>query len=428
MQFPQPNSRTMPFRVASIPAALFILSTFFQRLGIWFAGFPFPLVLISSPFLLAYGLIKQRVKLSSTRLTLFVFLAGSIVTSIILANRMTATSALAYFLIYTQWVLYYPVSKDEYIKYLRIIAVITSAICLIGAMQYFSQFIVKSQYVFTWKGIIPSDYLIEQNTLNELSYNSGQYKSNGFFLTEPSSLSGLAARVLLLVVILLKDIRFVVPLIIGLLFSLSGTGLVFTLLFTAIPLIYLLIKKASQALRANRKAQIPIAVIAAVTVGALFIHYFDYFVGRLDEFSNPHASGYARYTFTLVIFNEHVMRSFGSFLFGYGPGSFDPLTGSKHCTGWIKLFVELGFLGVLSFSAFFLACVYSSTRSWYIAVAIWFHYLILDSPVLSPQFVFLAYSIFVFPMLLETDDAKHDGAQRVERDAIEPLPRAAGAT
>jgi hypothetical protein len=75
-----------------------------------------------------------------------------------------------------------------------------------------------------------------------------------------------------------------------------------------------------------------------------------------------------------------------------------------------------------------LACVYSSTRSWYIAVAIWFHYVILDSPVLSPQFVFLAYSIFVFPMLLETDDAKHDGAQRVERDAIEPLPRAAGAT
>ena len=222
MQFPQPNSRTMPFRVASIPAALFILSTFFQRLGIWFAGFPFPLVLISSPFLLAYGLIKQRVKLSSTRLILFRIFGGvPSVTSIILANRMTATSALAYFLIYTQWVLYYPVSKDEYIKYLQIIAVITSAICLIGAMQYFSQFIVKSQYVFTWKGIIPSDYLVEQNTLNELSYNSGQYKSNGFFLTEPSSLSGLAARILLLVVILLKDIRFVVPLIIGLLFSLS---------------------------------------------------------------------------------------------------------------------------------------------------------------------------------------------------------------
>ena len=200
MQFPQPNNRTMPSRMASIPAALFILSTFFQRLGVWFAGFPFPLVLISSPFLLAYGLIKQRVKLSTTRLTLFVLLAGSIVTSIILADRMTATSALAYFLIYTQWLFYYPVNKDQYMKFLRIIAVITSAICLIGAMQYLSQFIVKSQYVFTWRGIIPSDYLIEQNTLNELSYNSGQYKSNGFFLTEPSSLSGLAARLLLLVV------------------------------------------------------------------------------------------------------------------------------------------------------------------------------------------------------------------------------------
>ncbi len=58
-------------------------------------------------------------------------------------------------------------------------------------------------------------------------------------------------------------------------------------------------------------------------------------------------------------------------------------------TGWIKLFVELGLLGVLSFCGFFLFCVHSATKSWYIAVAMLFQYLILDAPILSPQFSFL---------------------------------------
>ncbi len=250
--------------------------------------------------------------------------------------------------------------------------------------------------------------------MNEVTYASEQYKGNGFFLLEASTLSMLSARALLLVVLLLKDTRYLLPLVLGLAFSLSGTGLVFTLLFTSVPLGYLLVKNKTISL-----FQFLVSLGAIFVLGTVFLFYQDYFSERIFELSDPGTSGHSRFTTPYIVFNEYVTRNFGTFLLGYGPGSFVTLTGSAsveyHDTGWIKLFVELGFLGTLSFCGFFLYCVHSATKSWYIAVAMLFQYVMLDSPILAPQLAFLAFAMYVFPACADPEDMKSCECQGTDR-------------
>jgi hypothetical protein len=95
-------------------------------------------------------------------------------------------------------------------------------------------------------------------------------------------------------------------------------------------------------------------------------------------------------------------QEFGEFLIGYGPGTFKHVTGDANeemfGSGWIKLFVEYGLLGLTTFSIFFLYCVYSSTRSFLLSIALLTQYVILDGGVLVPQLTFLSYAIFVLPV------------------------------
>ncbi len=405
----QPISKFAEDRSGSVPTSIFILSTFFQRLGIWVSGLPFPLVLLLSPFILAFDFWQGRVKLCRKRLLLFVFLAGSVVMSSLWGIYTKPTAGLLFLVVYSLWLLYMPASYKNYTDYIHKIAFFVSALCILGALQFIVQFVVKSDYLFSWKALIPSQYLIEHNTLRETSYASGIYNGNGFFLLEASTLSALAARVLLLVVLILKDVRYIFPLVLGLAFAMSGTGLIFAVLFTALPVARLVLKD-----KKVTAVEIGLVFAAVVAFGAVFLVFFDYFMSRLGEFSDPESSGHARFTSTLIVFNEYVTRSLGTFLLGYGPGSFDKLVENAsveyHSTGWIKLFVELGLFGVISFSAFFLVCVYSSTRSWYIAVAMLFQYIMLDSGVLSPQFTFLAFSMYVFPV------PYHEAAKADERE------------
>ena len=416
----QPISQLAEDRSGSVPTSIFILSTFLQRLGIWVSGFPFPVVLLLSPFILAFNLWQGRVKLCHKRLLLFVFFAGSVVISSIWGTYAKPTASLLFLVVYSIWLFYIPISYKDYTDYFHKMAFFVSVLCIIGMLQFLVQFVVRFDYLFSWNGLIPSDFLIEHNTMRESSYNSGIYNGNGFFLLEASTLSALAARMLLLVVLILKDVRYILPLALGLAFAMSGTGLIFAILFAAPPLVGLVLK--------NRKLtalEIGLVFTAVIAFGAVFLSFLDYFLTRLGEFADPDSSGYARFTSTFIVFNEHVTRSLGTFLLGYGPGSFAKLVENAsveyHCTGWIKLFVELGFLGIVSFCAFFLFCVYSSTKSWYISLAMLFQYIMLDSPVLSPQFTFLAFAMYVFAVhdyALDTRAGPRGGTGRLARSAV----------
>ena len=163
----QPISQLAEDRSGSVPTSIFILSTFFQRLGIWVSGFPFPVVLLLSPFILAFGFWQGRVKLCRTRLLLFVFFAGSVVMSSLWGIYTKPTASLLFLVVYSVWLLYMPASYKNYTDYIHKIAFFVSALCILGALQFIVQFVVKSDYLFSWTGLIPSQFLIEHNTLRE---------------------------------------------------------------------------------------------------------------------------------------------------------------------------------------------------------------------------------------------------------------------
>ena len=383
-----------------VPLSLFALSTFGQRLGFWLSGFPFPLVLFISPLLFGYGLFKQRLKVSIIRTFLFSLMVVSFSASFAFgrAEWLSVQSAILLLAVYAPWVLYAPTSSQEYDHFVRRVAFWAGVLGVLAAMQYAGQFLVPSELWFSWRSVISKDFLIEYNTLNELSYGAGIYKGNGLFLLEPSTLSGLVARVLLLTVVALGTLKYALPLGVGLLAALSGTGLVFTGLFT-VPASFRLITKRSLAPR-----QLFLLTVVTIGFALLLSNTFvgQYFVDRTHEFSNPRASGYARFTSTFIVFQQYLTRDLGDFLLGYGPGSFKHL--ARHITdetfgsGWIKLFIEYGFMGFLTFSAFFLYCVYTSTRSAFLSIALLTQYLILDGAIAVPQLAFLTFAIFIFPV------------------------------
>jgi hypothetical protein len=389
---------------AAVPRTIFFLSTFCQRLGLWISGYPFPVAFLFSPFIIAYAVMRGSLQLSFVRGLLFSLMIISFATSLILGrpDMISAQSALLFAAMYAPWVLWARMPAFEYRTYVRRVAFWVGVFSVLAAVQYIGQFAYHSPLWFSWRGVVPETALIEYNTLNEMSYGSGVYKGNGFFLLEPSTLSGLIARVFLLTVIVLGELKYAVPFSIGLLFAFSGTGIIFTVAFTA-PLIAILLLRRFP----------PVITVVTLTFVALALAFLwmgtfvgDYFSGRLAEFSDPRASGYARFTSTLVIFERFLTRDVTEFLVGYGPGSYryiaSELTEETFGSGWIKLFIEYGLFGLTTFSAFFLYCVYTSTRSLYLSIALLAQYLILDGGVLVPQLAFLSYAIFVLPVRSNT--------------------------
>ncbi|MBX9682978.1 MAG: hypothetical protein K2X41_04240 [Hyphomicrobium sp.] len=385
-----------------VPGTLFFLSTLGQRLGIWISGFPFPIVLLMAPLVIVAGVVRNKLRFSIARGTCFLALLIVVAISFVFAQSewSSAQSALLFVAMYAPWAFFAPVSDANYKKYVGRVALWTSVMGVLAAVQFFGQYAIKSELWFSWRSIIPAMFLIEYNTLNEVSYGSAVYKGNGFFLLEPSVLSGIIARVFLLTVLVLQDVRFAIPFSIGLLFALSGTGVVFTLIFT-VPILLLRLAQ-----RFSVGATSAFVAVALLVVAALWFGTFigDYASGRLGEFTDPRSSGYARFTGTLNVFEQYLTNDLKNFLIGYGPGTFKQVTQAISSSeevfgsGWIKLFIEYGLLGLSAFTVFFLYCVYSSTRSLLLSVALLFQYLILDGAVLVPQLVFVCYAIFVLPV------------------------------
>ena len=391
----QPKSASAP-----VSLSLFALSTFCQRLGIWLYGFPFPLVLLLSPVIIAKGVIAGRMKVSLVRALLFTLLILSFATSFALgrAEWISVQSCLLLVGMYVPWILYTPVKPDEYAAYIRRVAFWVSVFAILTVVQYAGQYVARGELWFSWRSLIPTDFLIEYNTLNEMHYGSGTYKGNGMFLLEPSTVSGLIARVFLLTVVVLGDLKYAVPFAAGLLAAFSGTGLVFTGVFT-VPAIVQLLGRSYISLP---KVYLLIVFLCFLAVLVFGTFVGDYLMGRTAEFSNPRASGYARFTSTLILFELYLTQDLGTFLVGYGPGSFkhiaSNITDEAFCSGWIKLCMEYGFFGLVSFSWFFAYCVYTSTRSKLITLGLLAQYLILDGPLIVPQLAFLSYAIFVLPV------------------------------
>jgi hypothetical protein len=393
---------------------------FMQRIGLnqTIGGtlYPLPVSLLLTPLVIGWLMVRGWAKPSPTRILLYCALVVSGCCSMFFAKfEASAFSFYMYVALYGLFL--FPVVLDDaaYDRYFNLVLKLGAAICIIGVVQYAIQYVWSPEWLFSWRTIIDTEFLIEYNTLNWINWGVPIYKANGFFLMEASWLSQLAARTLLIAVIMMRQWKYVIPCGAAMLATYSGTGFLLFAIFGLVPLIVLFMR--------DRRI-LPVALLGLLAVPVLLAVFaqnlnLEYFLKRLGEFNSPNSSAYFRFVLTQQVFSNFTNEPLITLFFGSGPGATDMyLQGyinDGFTPGWLKLCVDYGFFGFAIFCAFLLTCVYQTTRSPLIAGAILFQYLYLDGSLVVPQSALL--TLFMAAMVVRRSTFRPFG--------IAPAPEAA---
>lgn len=388
-----------------VAITVLIVAVFFLcRIG-YSAEFPLPLALAVTPLVIGWMIALGQAQLSLGRIALFMGVVACAMMSLFLSGPLASLTSVELFIfIYAMFLAPVPLDRANYMRYFRLIANVGSVLCILGTVQYLTQFVYLADFHFSWRTIIPAEFLLEYNTLNETSWGSGVYKGNGFFLLEASHLSQVGSRALLIAIFILKEPKYIIPIGLGLVTSYSGTGMLLLIVFGVLPFIALVFGDRRYA---------PFAVVGLLMGLAVAMLFWDklgldQMLARVGEFSDPRSSGFARFTAGGMMFENFTKGNPLALLFGNGPGmafqaqQLDGVT-EAFSSAWIKLIVEYGLVGFATFAAFYAYCLYTSLRSVWLTLAFLFQFMVLDGGLLVPQLAFGALMLGCLVRLKEPD-------------------------
>ena len=284
-----------------------------------------------------------------------------------------------------------------------------------GLLQYIGQFFIHDQWLVDFSQYIPDSIRATQGYNTSIPVGL-MYKSNGFFLLEPSSFSQLMAIALLCEWTLFRRIGRMSVLALGLLVSYSGTGLLTLALGAMFPLG-------------------PRTVVRALGLAALGglvffllgdLLHLSFTLDRVNEFSTPGSSGSARFVAPVQLLQEQIGN--GSdivhVLLGNGPGSvtravrsytfFDPT--------WTRLLFEYGLLGSIAFLWFFIQTMNRFSSPAAIRAGLFFCWLLMGDGLATPE---SAAMIFMIAGLWQTSP-RGSSIRSIEAAPPETTGRAVG--
>lgn len=290
------------------------------------------------------------------------------------------------------------------------------ALCaLIGVVQFAGQLFIHARWWFDFSSYIPAP-LRMTGTFNTVIPMGSLNKSNGFFFREPSGFSYLMALGLIAECVSFKRPPRIACLVLALLLTYSGTGLLAVLLASLHPF----------------GVKTLLRLIGLALVGALLFWLLgdslglSFTLGRVSEFNSESSSGYMRYVAPARLLGE----TFGSTPFsawlGHGPGTiFRTLRGYEfHDPTWAKLLFEYGSLGFAAFLCLFLLTLRRRALPAQLRAALFWGWLVMGGHLLSPEQNFLTL------LLLGLLPASSSLSGAVERSAARPatVPGAAWAS
>lgn len=397
-----------------------------QRLGLWVSGFPVALSL----FLLAGSTLALALT-GVTRLhwgRVFAFYAVFCATTASAFLNAATASFQSYVLLlglYAPLCFHAPLSEGGYRRYYSGVVLLAAALSAGGLAQYLLQFLVANREVlFSWKSFVPESFLIEYATINQLNYYSDILKSNGLVFLEPSAFSQFLARVVLISVIVSVQRRWIPLLVVALLATYGGTGMMLLGVFLPLALLTPGVWRGFDPRYGVLLAGALLAVLAIAPATGLFD--LNLLVARLGEFGAPGSSGYARYGSTPLILEAAFEDNpaWTAIIFGLGPGQTEQfLTGYSFevfATAWVKLLIEFGVAGLFSVIAFLTVCLWTGTRSVVLTGAFLAQFLILDGNLLVPQHVLLMAFLATLPSRAVGEYAA------IGRQTAEPVGRVFG--
>lgn len=234
-----------------------------------------------------------------------------------------------------------------FLFYVRLCAVL-------GIAQYLAQFVGIRLFSFML-AVPPLKPILAEPLFNYqpiIAYGSSIMRSNGFFLVEPSIFSQVLILGVIVDFFIKREWRFLPLYGLAYLYTYAGTG-VLSLLIAAVLFILLAPRQSPRVL-----ALVVLGGVLAGVASVAFPAQFDQLAGRSNELNYAGSSGYARYVsqFDILRAIQDETRT----LIGYGPGALERATFYAKGGGSaaLKLYVDYGIAGLLSFTAFISAALW----------------------------------------------------------------------
>jgi hypothetical protein len=296
-----------------------------------------------------------------------------------------------FIVMYFLFTLIKPDGANRYRSTLQAFQFLVMVLSVLAIAQFFAQFVVDGRQLVQFFGIVP-DFLLASysgggvNTIIPIYEGSSLIKSNGLFLSEPSTLSQITALGILIEILEFGRLRYLFLLALGYLLSYSGTGLM--TLIICLPLASLVRGRAMRYV-----LLLPIFVFGLAITGIVDLSVF---VGRMGEFEDTRASGFGRFIGPFWLLSDYLhLASVRELLVGSGPGTTAAFTGEfrfSWYTGgmtmtWIKLLYEYGLTGSFIFILFLVACCRRTPCPSIIIVAVFFSYVFLGGNLISTPFL-----------------------------------------
>ena len=237
------------------------------------------------------ALVLDRVRFSAF-LLLFALAVGGLAYNQVFPNRFgvaPSQQSLFQFLLFSGFATLSfarPVPEDVFFRRMNALFGLVAAA---GIAQFVAQ--LAGLGLFAFRGLVPDKVLFEDGYNLQIPAGfGGLFKSNGFFLLEPSIFSQVMALALMIEVLSFLRLRFLLLFAAGLLLSMAGTGWLVIAAFV----LAIIVGMGWRGLAVAAATLVAIAGIGLVV--ALFApDAADAFSGRLGEVFLPRTSGHLRF-------------------------------------------------------------------------------------------------------------------------------------
>jgi hypothetical protein len=372
-----------------IDIVLLACALFLQRFSLSFGNSLMSLDVVPAIFILIHQFAAGRLVILYDRLLWFLALSLAVTYSLLLNFKSTMLPSFSEFMVmYFLFTLSRPANRARYKGTLRAFQFLVLVLSFLAIAQFFGQFLVDGREVIQFFGIIP-EYLLASyniggvNTIIPITEGSSLIKSNGLFLTEPSTLSQMTALAILIEILEFRRPRYLFLLAFGFLLSYSGTGL----------MILLLCLPVSGLVQGRAIFYGLLGIIFVVGLSVTGIVDLSIFVSRMGEFEDTRASGFVRFVAPFWLAADYLdLASLRALLLGNGPGTTAAFTAGFWYSGgitgtWIKLIYEYGLIGAFVFILFLAACCRRTFCPGLVLAAIFFTYVFLGGNILSTPFL-----------------------------------------
>jgi hypothetical protein len=359
-------------------------------------GFPIPVTLAIVPAAMVALAVFGRARIDPVAALLLIGICELGCLSFLINGQRSAPSLFLIVYLYVVTIFVVEVNCAQQRAFERSTIVLGVVISILGIAQFFLQWVLPAEYLFSWRKLLPPSVLVEYNSLNELYYEAGVFKSNGVFFLESSHFGIFISRIFALS-ILSGGLPAAAALAASTVLSYSGTAWLILAIFLFCYIIAAIFGKV------RMPRWLLFFVIFAgigVVIAAPFLQ-LDRYMSRAGELQSGsvQSSGGQRFNVPFDLTMKFLREADATkMLIGSGPGMVDTYFGIRRyavvASPWSKLIIEYGLVGFMLFSALLYRIVSRATRNRALQASIVIGFMFIDPGLLLASAVYPLYLLF----------------------------------